>query len=687
MCGSSCTSPAGRVTSLTYAQALDEALCVGWIDGQVKRRDEGSYTQRFTPRTVRSAWSARNVEHVARLESEGRMQAAGRAAVEAAQPTGAGRPPTPDRRRPSSRTTSRPRSPQNPAAQAQFDVLTSQNRYAFLYRLATLKTANGRARKIETFVDMLARGELIHPADEETHVSQLHDLSALEAAAAVRRREVSPVELVEHALDRIDRLDERLGAFVTVDAGTGRSSRPARPRRWSRSATGDLPPLLGVPTAIKDLNLTAGIPTKLGSRVFADFVPDRRRPRRDVAARGRHDQRRQDRHPGVRSAVLHRDRHRRRRPGRRGTRRGWPAGRAGERPRRSPAGFVSFAQGSDGGGSIRIPASVCGLVGLKPARGRISRGPLDADSTRLAVLGPLARTVRDAAAFLDVTAIAQPGDPDPLPPLPAGEIVPGLVRPRAGAAADRPLHRLPDPGRARPAGARGLGEREHPARGARSRGRRRRPADPARGDHRVRDGVVGLGLRRPGRSGARARAASAHPSPARTRPHRHRPAVRRRDRAAGPVRPAGHRRVTAHLDAVLTPTLAQLPQPVGWFDRGVDPAEDFERQKRFTPYTAMYNTTGQPAISLPLFTSREGLPIGVMLVGRPGRRGHLAEPGRPARSGLDRGPIAVRRSGHSDARLNRACRCARPQLRSLPFRSMISACPPSRRARTDRRRP
>jgi amidase len=75
---------------------------------------------------------------------------------------------------------------------------------------------------------------------------------------------------------------------------------------------------------------------------------------------------------------------------------------------------------------------------------------------------------------------------------------------------------------------------------------------------------------------------------------------------------------TADLDAVLTPTVAMLPRPVGWFigDDG-DPAADFERQKQFTPYTAMYNTTGQPAISLPLYQSREGLPIGMMFVGRP----------------------------------------------------------------------
>lgn len=158
----------GTVTTLGYAQALDEALCVGWIDGQVHRRDEGSFTQRFTPRTARSKWSARNVEHVARLEREGRMQPAGQAAVAAAQADGrwaaayAG---------PASATVPADFAAaiaRVPKAETQFQHLTSQNRYAFLYRLATIKTPAVRARKIETFVAMLAAGELFHPQKRST---------------------------------------------------------------------------------------------------------------------------------------------------------------------------------------------------------------------------------------------------------------------------------------------------------------------------------------------------------------------------------------------------------------------------------------------------------------------------------------------------------------------------------------
>ncbi len=153
----------GAVTALTYPLALDEALCVGWIDGQVGRRDEGSFLQRFTPRRPRSPWSVRNTGHVARLLAEGRMQPAGLAAVEAARADGrwdaayAG-PATitvPDDLAAAVAT--------DPAARAMWDVLTSQNRYALLWRLTQIKRADTRVRKVAEFVAMLARGETIYP--------------------------------------------------------------------------------------------------------------------------------------------------------------------------------------------------------------------------------------------------------------------------------------------------------------------------------------------------------------------------------------------------------------------------------------------------------------------------------------------------------------------------------------------
>ncbi len=153
----------GSVTALTYALALDEALCFGWIDGQAKRRDDGSTFQRFTPRGPKSIWSLRNVGYIDRLEAEGRMRDAGRVAVEAAKAdgrwerayAGPANAVVPDDLAAAIAA--------NPSAQAMFDVLTSQNRFALIFRLSQLKTDAGRKRRIQATVDMLARHEAPYP--------------------------------------------------------------------------------------------------------------------------------------------------------------------------------------------------------------------------------------------------------------------------------------------------------------------------------------------------------------------------------------------------------------------------------------------------------------------------------------------------------------------------------------------
>ncbi len=153
----------GHTTALTYAQALDEALCFGWIDGQIARRDDDSYRQRFTPRRPGSPWSARNVDHVARLTEAGRMQLAGIAAVDAAKAQG--------RWQAAYRGQADMQTPPdlaqalaaNPAAAATFDQLDAANRYAIVYRLNTVKRPATRDRKLAEYVDMLARGESLHP--------------------------------------------------------------------------------------------------------------------------------------------------------------------------------------------------------------------------------------------------------------------------------------------------------------------------------------------------------------------------------------------------------------------------------------------------------------------------------------------------------------------------------------------
>ena len=150
-------------TSLTYDEALEEALCHGWIDGQSLRRDDATYRQRFTPRRARSSWSKRNVGLAERLIREGRMHPAGLAEMERAKTDGrwqaayegsASIEVPPDLAEALAA---------EPRAQAMFELLTSQNRYAVLYRITTAKRADTRARRIEQFVAMLARGETPYP--------------------------------------------------------------------------------------------------------------------------------------------------------------------------------------------------------------------------------------------------------------------------------------------------------------------------------------------------------------------------------------------------------------------------------------------------------------------------------------------------------------------------------------------
>jgi uncharacterized protein YdeI (YjbR/CyaY-like superfamily) len=151
------------LTRLTYQEALEEALCFGWIDGQLRRGEGGSYGQRFTPRRPRSAWSKRNVDLAERLIAERRMHPAGMAVVEQARSDGRWRVAYAG-----SATIEVPDDfaaalAAEPKAKATFALLTSQNRYAILYRLATAKLPETRSRRLTEFVAMLARGETIYP--------------------------------------------------------------------------------------------------------------------------------------------------------------------------------------------------------------------------------------------------------------------------------------------------------------------------------------------------------------------------------------------------------------------------------------------------------------------------------------------------------------------------------------------
>jgi len=228
---------------------------------------------------------------------------------------------------------------------------------------------------------------------------------AVALADAVRRREVTPVELVEETFRRIEATDDRLNAFVTLCH-----------EEAAAAACGDLPegPFRGVPIAIKDLTDVAGLPTTYSSRPFsrnvaaADAALVRRVRAAGFVIVGKTNTP-EFGSTAVTESVLN------------GVcRNPWnpertPGGSSGGAAAHVAAGVLPLAHGSDGGGSIRIPASCCGLFGLKPSRGRISPAPYGDGSFALSQSGPLAWSVRDAAAFLDVVAGYEPGDAAWLP--------------------------------------------------------------------------------------------------------------------------------------------------------------------------------------------------------------------------------------------------------------------------------
>ncbi|MDF9813297.1 amidase [Streptomyces sp. SPB162] len=443
-----------------------------------------------------------------------------------------------------------------------------------------------------------------------------HELTMLEQAAAVRDGSLSPTELARHYLGRIERLNDAVGAYVTVTPE--RAAEDARRAERRLAAGGVLPPLLGVPVPVKDLTPVAGVRWTAGSAVFADRI----------AESGTHVV---DLLRAAGTVLL----------GKTNTPEfGLPAYTEGRiaPPARSPfdmelmaggssggaaaavaAGLAPAAHGNDGGGSIRIPASCCGVVGLKPSRGRVSPAPFG-DPTGLAVAGPIARNVRDTAALLDVMAGPVPGEPVSVAASETSflewcEREPRRLRigrwarpdvdvpvdPVVLAAYERTSVLLA-----------GLGHEVVDV---------EQPLGP--GDHGSFDPVWEvMALLAPvpaGREGElmpltrwlreRGRAASGE----------------RFARALGAMQAVGRKfaAAVAPFDAVLTPTLAQLPQPVGALRDDADPVGDFAAQYAFTPFTGAWNIAGLPAVSLPVEWTDGGLPIGMMLGAAHGAEGPL----------------------------------------------------------------
>jgi amidase len=443
-------------------------------------------------------------------------------------------------------------------------------------------------------------------------MAELHDLTALEQGSVIRSGEVSPSELVEHYLARIERLSDQVGAFVTVTDQLAQAQ-----AKLAGGAVGDdSSPLYGVPTAIKDLNLTAGVVTQFGSATMAGHVPEvsdevvLRMEAAGMISLGKTNTpefgspcyTEPDVAPPART-PWDLDR--------------MAGGSSGGAGAAVAAGLVPVAQGSDGGGSIRIPASCCGLFGLKPSRGRISGGPMYGDPVGLGTSGPLARTVRDAAAMLDVMAGPAVGDPFWAPPLPSDESYLGWCdRPPGRLRVARFLEPLIADAAVHPECVRAY---EDATRLLVSLGH-----DVEEIDVPIPPEAVGTF------ETCWAVLTTLSPAPPGSE-DRLRPLTRwlqERGRAvSGPqfgLALGDLRRIAARAlarlapyDVVLTPTLAQPPLRVGEIRDDADPARDFENQKAFTPWTSAWNLTGMPAVSLPLHMTPDGLPVGVMLAARP----------------------------------------------------------------------
>jgi amidase len=451
---------------------------------------------------------------------------------------------------------------------------------------------------------------------------ELAGLDALAQADLVRRGELTALELVEAAISRIDRLNPIVNAVITrLDDAARAAVAAARPKAGA--------PLAGVPFLLKDLGSPlGGVRQTGGSRALLDAVAAadgelvRRYKRAGLVIVGKTSTPEFGNHSTTEPVAFG------------PTRNPWAVdrtagGSSGGSAAAVASGMVPAAHGGDGAGSIRIPASCCGLVGLKPTRGRVPRAPGHELGASLSVEHVITRSVRDTAAFLDATAGAAAGDAF-IVPAPAraflSEVGADPGRLRIGWTAKPPVEALVDP--ACVAAARSAAEL------LASLGHHVEEAAP------VFDGGVLLDAM--GQVWAASNTASAAAAEARIG----RPLgadeleittwelveVGRRLSAldllhAYDALAAASRSIApffARYDAWLTPTLAKPPLPLGILNASYGGGLAWWRfDLTFNPWNPVANVTGQPAISLPLASSPDGLPVGVLLTGRLGDEANL----------------------------------------------------------------
>jgi amidase len=444
---------------------------------------------------------------------------------------------------------------------------------------------------------------------------------ALELAGMVRAGEISARELVQISLERIEELNPALNAFAQVDAERALATADAvRP--------GDTRPFAGVPIAIKNnrpvqgLRLTYGCPLMAENECDYDHNVTRRLKHAGFVIVGTTTLPEYGILPTSEARIFG------------PTRNPWdlgrtPGGSSGGAAAAVASGMLPVAHGNDGGGSIRIPAACCGLVGLKPSRGRVSCAPELGDSP-LVIDGMLTRTVADTAAILDVLAGYEPGDatwaPPPaepfarlserdpgrlriaattLPPIPNADVDPVCARAVADAAAllrsfGHEVNEVDPPWQVD-----GLSElfgavfSNHIALSIAYSGIVA-GREPTAEDMEPMSWAIFSMIKKLGAIEGMAAA------------------VQLQSFTRGLVA------FLAPYDALLTPALAERPLPIGTLDTAApEPMATFTRSGLFTPFTPVFNASGQPGISLPLFEGEDGLPLAVQLVGRPVGEGVL----------------------------------------------------------------
>lgn len=433
--------------------------------------------------------------------------------------------------------------------------------------------------------------------------------SAIELSELVRLRKVSPVELVDLYGRRIEELNPRLGAYLTTTIDQARD----QAKQAEAAIAGDeLPPFFGVPISIKDLNETAGVRTTHGNGAFADRVPDeddsvvRSIKRAGFIMLGKTNT------PEFGTTCWTDP------PAYFPARNPWDperttGGSSGGAAGALAAGLCPISQGSDGGGSIRIPASLCGLYGIKPSRGRVSNFP--GAQSFLSQNGPITRTVADAAALLDVLAGYKTGDSwwAPPPARPFAEEVgrrPGRLR---IAFTTKPSFDTP----VAPGNVAGV---EHSSRLLADLGHEVSEASPPDWPEQVvEDFFITWAVRTCG----------ADPMPPFDSLEPVNQALIEFGRTVdAPTFESANRRIMkasrdlvaffADYDVLVTPTVAGPPPVIGSYRDPDNPIAEFLNAASLVPFTPPWNTTGQPAVSVPLHSDEQGLPVGVQLVGRPG---------------------------------------------------------------------